>query len=282
AGFFGIAFQTLPRTRITGAFVAALNGSNPRNVVGIDAATTTTFGDTAGRIVLRFNQPLRGQYKVRGSDKVFLFDLIDTTTNRNGDPIIIGTALTTFNNLKPSTAGAGVIITTPPADLEKSAFIDSIATKAGNELFVRYYVSKYLLNKRGYTTGSDNKFIVRFCPSNLSASDALEPRRVLDDSTRASTLIGEPRPSTLRGRSGDFGVAGLDTTTTIANKLSAIRTSTQDAFDLKIAIRAGGTSSSAFPDFMVNAVRNATEMVTNVTQRAVSTVRSWWNRFRGE
>ncbi|MFN3428044.1 MAG: hypothetical protein ACK41G_10800, partial [Candidatus Thermochlorobacter sp.] len=164
---------------------------------------------------------------------------------------------------------------------DSSAFIDSIATKAGNELFVRYYVSKYLLFKRGISgdpNAPDTTFIVRFRPSNLSASDATQPTRVLDDSTRASTAIGEPRPSTLRGRSGDFGVAGFNT----PNPKISILTGNQDAFDLKIAIRAGGTSSSAFPDFMVNAVRNATETVTNVTQRAVSTVRSWWNRFRGE
>ncbi|PIO46982.1 MAG: hypothetical protein CMR00_12835, partial [[Chlorobium] sp. 445] len=107
AGFFGIAFQTSPRTRIINAFVAKLDGSDPQSVVGMNAATTSVFGDTVGRIVMRFNQPLRGQYKVRGSDERFFFTLIDTTKARN---FIDDVDLLNFENLKEiSNFGAGNI-----------------------------------------------------------------------------------------------------------------------------------------------------------------------------
>lgn len=284
-GFFGIAFQTLPRTRITKAFVAALNGTNERSITGddnatsINAATTNRFADTAGRIVMLFNQPLRGQYKVRGSESRFFFNLLDTTNARN---LNLNINLLPFENTGPTTDGQII-----GGDSLRSAFIDSIATIDGNRLFVRYYVSKRMIYGRGIRSGiqnpnaGDTTYIVRFRPNMITASDAAAPVRVIDDLTRTNTSITQVRPNTLRGRSGDFGVVRVDTTTTVTEKISTIRPS-GDAFDLKFAIRSGGPGPSAFPDFLVNAVRNTTETVTEAAQKTVSTVRSWWNRFRGE
>jgi hypothetical protein len=44
----------------------------------------------------------------------------------------------------------------------------------------------------------------------------------------------------------------------------------------------GVPAAQSFPDLVISSVRNAAESVSQAAKQAVSTVRSWWKRFRGE
>jgi hypothetical protein len=102
-----------------------------------------------------------------------------------------------------------------------------------------------------------------------------------------------PRPRTIRGPvRGDLGVSGFQVgffptshPIYINNKRPFERFGPGNTGLTRFAFyfsTEGVPAAQSFPDLVISSVRNAAESVSQAAKQAVSTVRSWWKRFRGE
>ncbi len=262
-------------------------------------------GDTVGTITLIFNQQIGGSYNVRGPAKRFV--VIEDSS---------GEDLTTYNfgnTIPPAPLG------TPFPDSLVAAFVDSLSTVNNNTLTFNYRITRKSLKGRGVaenpsseaTTYLENR-IIRVSLANTDYSDTLAS----SPTNLFRNLQTQPNPRNIRGRvRGDLGVRGIDIT---ANRIGTYpslaggfgplprgttgATASQPAVYLNdrssinrfgpgnVGVTAfafyfstGGTpTSESFPDLVISSVRNAAESVSQAAKQAVSTVRGWWKRFRGE
>ncbi|MDW8465629.1 MAG: hypothetical protein RML35_05410 [Chloroherpetonaceae bacterium] len=315
-GFTGLAFRMEPRTRIVDARVAFRSNRNDAATVANFTTARSLFtgtadyavADTVGEIRLVFSRPVVGNYHTRGSatnSVELIFGLRDTTGRQGGTATISSQGAAATDELSArnigrflaSQDGGEVAFGQPSA----SATIDCVGTIFGNELRFKYYVSRHLLGARGLLVGNNvqigvggvgtgpvnqagaTNFVVQLVPAFAAAVDSSAPLAIRTSGER-NTLASTTDPKTIRSAvRGDLGVVRLN-----ANLDSKFSGSGDRGtrFDIKFGVTSdGGTSvpqPSAIPDMVVSAVRNAVETVGEFTQRTVSTVRSWWKRFRGE
>jgi|GEM_PF-7121129 len=280
-----ITFTTQPEIRLVNVTVKGNAVTDPRTFSATPGLPINA-GDTVGTITLTFSKDIGGRYNVRGPIANRRFVIIEDFT---------GTDLTSYDfgtNLNA-------------ADSLNAAFVDSLSTVAGNTLTIGYRITRKRLRGVGLrntnTENQNTNTIVRFSLISTSFGGP--------DYNNLNTV---PSPQNIRGKvRGDLGVKGVSTLPQVTTYPGGANLADfgplprtmldpdkylndKPAFnrfgpgnvgvtEFAFYFSTGGTpTSQSFPDLVISSVRNAAESVSQAAKQTVSTVRSWWKRFRGE
>jgi hypothetical protein len=281
-----IIFNTQPGTRLVGVTVSGQTFTSPSEPIK---------ADSVGTIKLIFNQNIAGSYNVRGAlgdrgpGRFIMFD--DSLANTSTPIDLARTDALAGNGTVNSVLG----------DMEQAAFVDSIATVSNNEITINYRVSIQRLKGRFPSLfpnppESYQPRTIRFSIDPVGFGTVGDGGTTASDSLYYNIQV-TPRPRTIRGPvRGDLGVSGFPVQffpvsdpvlrdVYINSKPSFRRFGPGNTGLTRFAFyfsTEGVPAAQSFPDLVISSVRNAAESVSQAAKQAVSTVRGWWKRFRGE
>jgi hypothetical protein len=284
-----IIFNTQPGTRLVG--------------VTVGGQTFTSRGqpikaDSVGTIKLIFNQNIAGSYNVRGAlgnNGPGRFIMVEDSLANANDP--------DFDLARTNALAGNGTVNSVLGDMTQAAFVDSIATVSNNEITINYRVSAQRLTGRlpGSFPNPPASYpprTIRFSIDSVSFADAAasDGGTTESDSLYYNIQV-TPRPRTIRGPvRGDLGVSGFPVQFFPVSDpvLRDVYINSKPSFrrfgpgNTGLTLFAfyfsteGVPAAQSFPDLVISSVRNAAESVSQAAKQAVSTVRSWWKRFRGE
>jgi hypothetical protein len=285
-----IIFNTQPGIRLVGVTVGGQTFTSPREPIR---------ADSVGTIKLIFNQNIAGRYNVRGAlgdDGPGRFIMVEDST---------GIDLARVDAKLPLRDG----VVGNNIDSSRAAFVDSLATVNDNEITINYVISAPRLTGRSRAgdLGSPEPFpnppasypprTIRFSIDPVSFAARRDGGTTTASDSLYYNIQVTPRPRTIRGPvRGDLGVSGFPVGAFrvsdprsdgfyINNKRPFERFGQGNTGLTRFAFyfsTEGVPAAQSFPDLVVSSVRNAAESVSQAAKQAVSTVRGWWKRFRGE
>jgi hypothetical protein len=284
-----ITFTTQPETRLVDVKV------NDRSFLA-DPGFPINAGDTVGTITLTFSKNIGGRYNVRGPLRRFVI-IEDSSGTDLSSSMFDATA---------TSDGTAASVT----DTTRAALVDSLSVVNNNTLTIRYRISRQRLRGRGVI----NNPIGPAVPQNQNRIIRFSLKNTIFGGPNGedyNNLNTEPSPQNIRGFvRGDLGVRGkalppeerVTSYTPSADfgtfprptlepdkylndrpALERFGPGNVGVTEFAFYFSTGGTpTSQSFPDLVISSVRNAAESVSQAAKQTVSTVRSWWKRFRGE
>jgi len=278
-----IIFNTQPGIRLVGVTVGGQTFTSPNQPIK---------ADSVGTIKLIFNRNIAGSYNVRGTlgdNGPGRFIMFDDSLANTSTPIDLART--------DALAGNGTV-NSVLGNMAQAAFVDSIATVSNNEITINYRVSIQRLKGRfpglfPNPPASYQPRTIRFSIDSVSFAASLNGGTTTASDSLYYNIQVTPRPRTIRGPvRGDLGVSGFQVgffptpqDIYINNKPSFNRFGPGNTGLTRFAFyfsTEGVPAAQSFPDLVISSVRNAAESVSQAAKQAVSTVRSWWKRFRGE